>query len=417
MKPGLLTTAEAAARLGISAATLKRWAQSGLIPSERTEGGHRRFRAEDVHALANPGAGTEDPARRGADLVVESTDVPSLQGWLLQARRELGSWWTVAQPLRAVVAEVYRRRASGALTAVQVEVAFDRLRGALLRLLDGVQESPGAPRLLVGAVPGDHLLVAGSFLVLAAGECGWNAEWVGHPTVPELEAELERRPARAVVICGSVTGPPETMRRHEAGLRALAASRPVAAAVLGMGEWPEPTGSVPRFAGVAEVQSWLMDLSARLAADTPSPPAAPTGTAPGDLRWDRALSLGHPVIDAQHQALFKHAARFQEAVRRGDGAAALAPLLRFVADYAQAHFHFEEDLMERSGYPARAAHVLEHQRLAGHVAALTRALGRSSAPATVEALAGLLSTWLRDHVSGSDQRIGEHLRASTARPG
>lgn len=43
-----LTSREAARFLGVSEASVKRWADSGLIPAEKTAGGHRRFRPEDV---------------------------------------------------------------------------------------------------------------------------------------------------------------------------------------------------------------------------------------------------------------------------------------------------------------------------------------------------------------------------------
>lgn len=43
-----LTSKEAARLLGVSEASIKRWGDSGLLPTERTAGGHRRFRPEDV---------------------------------------------------------------------------------------------------------------------------------------------------------------------------------------------------------------------------------------------------------------------------------------------------------------------------------------------------------------------------------
>jgi len=43
-----LTSSEAARILGASEASIKRWADRGLLPSQRTAGGHRRFRPEDV---------------------------------------------------------------------------------------------------------------------------------------------------------------------------------------------------------------------------------------------------------------------------------------------------------------------------------------------------------------------------------
>jgi len=43
-----LTTTEVAQLIGVGEATVKRWAEKGAIHSERTVGGHRRFRLEDV---------------------------------------------------------------------------------------------------------------------------------------------------------------------------------------------------------------------------------------------------------------------------------------------------------------------------------------------------------------------------------
>lgn len=43
-----LTTREVARLCHVSDATVKRWEEAGLIKSERTSGGHRRFRAEEI---------------------------------------------------------------------------------------------------------------------------------------------------------------------------------------------------------------------------------------------------------------------------------------------------------------------------------------------------------------------------------
>jgi excisionase family DNA binding protein len=43
-----LTTKEVARLCRVSDATVKRWEEAGQIKSERTSGGHRRFRAEEI---------------------------------------------------------------------------------------------------------------------------------------------------------------------------------------------------------------------------------------------------------------------------------------------------------------------------------------------------------------------------------
>jgi MerR family transcriptional regulator, light-induced transcriptional regulator len=45
---GFLTTKEVARLCRVSNATIKRWEAAGLLKSEKTSGGHRRFRAEEV---------------------------------------------------------------------------------------------------------------------------------------------------------------------------------------------------------------------------------------------------------------------------------------------------------------------------------------------------------------------------------
>lgn len=47
----LLTVSEAARRLGLSADTIRRYADTGLLPTLVTPTGQRRFRVEDVDAL------------------------------------------------------------------------------------------------------------------------------------------------------------------------------------------------------------------------------------------------------------------------------------------------------------------------------------------------------------------------------
>jgi len=58
-----LTSKQAARLLGVSEASVKRWADGGLLPALKTAGGHRRFRAEDLAAFRQ-GARTRDAAAR-----------------------------------------------------------------------------------------------------------------------------------------------------------------------------------------------------------------------------------------------------------------------------------------------------------------------------------------------------------------
>ena len=54
----LLTPAEAAHLFHVNPKTVTRWSKEGKLPSIRTMGGHRRFRADEIHRLLE--ASTED---------------------------------------------------------------------------------------------------------------------------------------------------------------------------------------------------------------------------------------------------------------------------------------------------------------------------------------------------------------------
>lgn len=48
MTQRLLNVSEAASHLGVSAASLRKWSDQGLVPVYRTPGGQRRYSLEDL---------------------------------------------------------------------------------------------------------------------------------------------------------------------------------------------------------------------------------------------------------------------------------------------------------------------------------------------------------------------------------
>ena len=66
----LLTPGEVAGLFRVQVKTVSRWARSGLLPSIRTLGGHRRFRESDVKTLRGR-AGDPGPRR---DAKLEEAD-------------------------------------------------------------------------------------------------------------------------------------------------------------------------------------------------------------------------------------------------------------------------------------------------------------------------------------------------------
>ncbi|MCK6423569.1 MAG: excisionase family DNA-binding protein [Burkholderiaceae bacterium] len=86
----LLTTREAAMRLGVSLRTVQLWVEAGTLPAGRTPGGHRRIRLSAVEALAQrsglraaaePGAAPGGAGSAPPDVLMVAASVDQLQAW------------------------------------------------------------------------------------------------------------------------------------------------------------------------------------------------------------------------------------------------------------------------------------------------------------------------------------------------
>ncbi len=77
-----LTLSAASKLLGVHPATLRQWADAGKIPSYRTPGGHRRFRAEDIRVFLMQASHSDTPPELSAEESLFTTA-------LVETRRDL----------------------------------------------------------------------------------------------------------------------------------------------------------------------------------------------------------------------------------------------------------------------------------------------------------------------------------------
>ncbi|MEY4429646.1 MAG: hypothetical protein RLZZ182_2335 [Pseudomonadota bacterium] len=85
----MLTTREAALRLGVSLRTVQLWVEASILPAARTPGGHRRIPYNAVEALAmSMGlADAEPPSALRALPTVEPVETPAPQAGAAEAQR------------------------------------------------------------------------------------------------------------------------------------------------------------------------------------------------------------------------------------------------------------------------------------------------------------------------------------------
>jgi hemerythrin len=130
----------------------------------------------------------------------------------------------------------------------------------------------------------------------------------------------------------------------------------------------------------------------------------------GQMQWSLALAVGHEVIDAQHQELFRRFDALVTALKQSDRAT-VGQFFDFLGEYVVIHFAEEERLMQATAYPGLSIHRAAHERFTREYAdlrGLYDAAGASTA-VTVKTETWIFD-WLKSHIAGTDIRLAEWLR-------
>lgn len=208
MKPAasreFISTAEAARALGISVSTVKRWVEDGILPAEKTAGGHRKLLLADVVELARQG---KLPARDLARLKLRfSKRRPASSAQLEQSLYEQLSAGDTAA-VRSVIHGAYQSGTSVATLADEViapamhrighdwetgkidvmhEHRASQVCSAALFELKAVLEDRALrnrPVAVGGALAGDYSVLPSLLAEMVLLDSGWDATNLG-PNTP-----------------------------------------------------------------------------------------------------------------------------------------------------------------------------------------------------------------------------------------
>lgn len=263
-----MTTSAAARLLGISIATVKRWAAANLLRSEHTPGGHRRFRREDVERTCVRLQAGGDSLDRWIERLLEDPE-RAAEAALHLERARLGSWVRVAEALGPLIRRIGDAWASGALCVLEEHVSSARLARALSRCCEPFEPRRSAPRVLLGTPPGEEHTLGLSLVELCMRERGWRAIWSGAelPTV-EFVSAAQHGSIDAIALSASLASAPENLAQVIESLWPVCRNAGVRLLVGGEGPWPEAGGArIERtFRGL---ERWMVDLESSAA----EPPA------------------------------------------------------------------------------------------------------------------------------------------------
>ena len=125
--------------------------------------------------------------------------------------------------------------------------------------------------------------------------------------------------------------------------------------------------------------------------------------------WDVAYSVGHPTIDDQHKKLVNMINDLFQLDKDGGNAtkATFAKTFSKAGEYAQTHFHEEEEILDKAGYPNLSEHKKEHVIFMNGVWSQFSSFNEGNESPV--GLARFLKKWLLTHIAVSDKKYAPYL--------
>ncbi len=132
------------------------------------------------------------------------------------------------------------------------------------------------------------------------------------------------------------------------------------------------------------------------------------------MLWREKYKIGVPLIDEQHEELFKRVNNFIEIVRSGDSweskVNSVNETLDFMKMYVVEHFHDEEEYQMKVSYPKFDEHKKVHNSMVNYVLEFSSEYEKSGYDEKlIKQFAGKLLSWLINHVVTEDQNIANYV--------
>jgi len=132
------------------------------------------------------------------------------------------------------------------------------------------------------------------------------------------------------------------------------------------------------------------------------------------MMWKEKYKIGVPLIDQQHEELFKRVSAFigivQNKMNWEEKLESVKETMAFMQEYVVFHFDDEEVYQESINYPNLESHKLEHKKFKQAVENYAVRLDTEGySEELVQEFSGRLMAWLIMHVGSVDQKIGEYV--------
>jgi len=127
------------------------------------------------------------------------------------------------------------------------------------------------------------------------------------------------------------------------------------------------------------------------------------------MQWSKALEIGHPIIDYDHQMLVNIANDLHHAVRADQGNEAIAQGLQRLVQYIETHFAREEALFSDTSYPHVEKHKKNHRDIENLVRGFLTSFEADPAAVDMGKLLQFLKEWLIKHIGKLDKGYASYV--------
>ncbi|HSV29765.1 MAG TPA: bacteriohemerythrin [Candidatus Omnitrophota bacterium] len=134
----------------------------------------------------------------------------------------------------------------------------------------------------------------------------------------------------------------------------------------------------------------------------------------GAITWSEMMSVGVPILDADHKTLVGLINDLHRSVGDDEEYATLGSVLKALADYADYHFAREERVMEACRYPALNSHIVAHHKLAQQVRELKDRYDADRTAVRAKDCLNFLNKWLIEHICSTDMDYRAYVGSNPA---
>ena len=127
------------------------------------------------------------------------------------------------------------------------------------------------------------------------------------------------------------------------------------------------------------------------------------------MQWSKALEIGHPIIDYDHQMLVNIANDLHDAIQSSKGNDAISQALQRLVKYIETHFAREEELFSNTRYPDVEKHKKNHRDIENLVRGFLTSFEADPTSVDLNKLLSFMKEWLIKHIGKLDKGYAAYV--------